>query len=65
MLVPKHPLSEWERDLALLGYCPFCMQQIRNWKISNSLSFRRKQLERGIDDITGHTVLCKYKEINL
>lgn len=65
MNIPVGTLTQREKDLALLGYCPYCKRPIRNWKVSTSYIYRTKLSKEGIDDITGHSISCDYKEITL
>ena len=64
----KPELSQHQRDLMLMGLCPFCEQQIRGWEPVTGFcapEFWASCDDRGIDGGTGHKKSCEHKEITL
>jgi len=65
-------LTARQRDLALLGYCPFCEEQIRGtWLYQEYLrgfssEWIADSFHRSLESIdTGHRADCEHKEIRL
>ena len=61
-------LTPHQRDLMLMGMCPFCEERIKNWKPvfgSFAPEWWATIREVGRDPNTGHKLNCKYKNIRL
>jgi len=61
-------LTQEQRDLALLGKCPYCKRGVKGWKPmlgSFAPEWWATMDENGIDAATGHRKDCAYKDIRL
>jgi hypothetical protein len=61
-------LSQHQRDLMIMGKCPFCERTIKDWKPvvgSFAPEFYATCYDHGIDPSTGHKEDCPYKDIKL
>jgi hypothetical protein len=66
---PSKPplLTSRQRDLALLGICPFCERGVRGHYRPNAESKKLIDdlLSKNIDPITGHDLNCSMPEVRL
>jgi hypothetical protein len=58
-------LTERQRDLALLGLCPYCEQPIRAYRAPSASRRIDDLLTSGIDPMTGHRMDCAMPEVRL
>jgi hypothetical protein len=58
-------LTEHQRDLALIGVCPFCSQPIRGHRVARADRHIDKLIVEGIDPMTGHKMDCAMPEVRL
>lgn len=64
-------LTHRQRDLALLGQCPWCEENIRDfWRfwgkeISEYTPTGQRMKEEGVDSRSGHKLDCEHKDIKL
>jgi hypothetical protein len=58
-------LTDRQRDLALLGICPFCERGIRGHRVANADRRIDKLIAEGIDPMTGHRMDCAMPEVRL
>jgi hypothetical protein len=62
------PLTETQRDLVLLGKCPYCQRSIKAWKAPMG-SFAPEAWatlrEHGVNPGNGHMQACTHQDIRL
>jgi hypothetical protein len=61
-------MTQAQRDLALLGKCPYCEQSVRGWKPvfgAFAPEWWATMREHGIDGANGHRENCAHKDIRL
>lgn len=76
--ISEEILTPRQRDLALLGECPWCEENIRGWNLLSSgissnvtraVSFQEieglEKIYPGIDIRTGHKLDCEHSDIKL
>ena len=54
-----------QRDLALLGICPYCEQPIRAYRAPSASRRIEDLLTSGLDPMTGHRMDCVMLEAGL
>ena len=57
--------TAFQRDLLLIGKCPFCRKEIKGWHGYAGQEHATMMRERGLDPVTGHAESCPRKEIRL
>ena len=58
-------LDDRQRDLALLGICPFCEEPIRAYRTPAADGRIDQLLTKGIDPMTGHDMRCEMPQVRL
>lgn len=64
----NQPLTDTQRDLILLGKCPFCSRPVKGWKPVFGYfapEWFATMRENGIDPSSGHRANCAQKDIRI